>query len=114
MVNCSHERGRGHNYQSGVPAMNQGNATALSPETYSQHEDLQWFIANQDQLVKQCNGKTLIIRNQAVVGVLDVELDAYLDARRRFAPGTFSIQECIAGEEAYTSYIYSIEEPYHE
>jgi hypothetical protein len=78
----------------------------LKRESYSQHADLEWFKENQSRLVEQYNGKTLIIRYQAVEGVFDVEFDAYLDARRRFTPGTFSIQECVPGEEAYTSYAY--------
>jgi hypothetical protein len=85
------------------------NTTTQEPETYSQRADLEWFINNQADLVKRYNGKTLIIRYQAVVGVFDEEFDAYLEGLRRYPAGTFSIQECIPGEEAYTSYIYSLE-----
>lgn len=61
-----------------------------------------WFVKNQDELVKQYDGKVLVIYKQQVVGVYDDTLSAYLDAKSRFIPGTFMVQECIAGQDAYT------------
>ena len=65
-------------------------------------KELDYFITNQEKLVKQHLGKILVLHNQEVVGVFDDNLTAYLDAKKRFEPGTFMIQECIPGPEAYT------------
>ena len=64
--------------------------------------ELQYFIKNQDALVAQHRGRTLILRGDAVVGVEDTPLMAYLAAKQRFEPGSFMIQLCVPGPEAYT------------
>jgi hypothetical protein len=64
--------------------------------------ELEFFIANQDELVRKYEGKILVIRNGEVVGVFDTPLAAYLDAQSRFEPGTYAVQTCAAGPEAYT------------
>lgn len=65
-------------------------------------EELQFFIANQDQLVAQYAGQILILQGRQVVGAHPTLLAAYLDALRRFAPGTFMLQRCEPGPDAYT------------
>lgn len=65
-------------------------------------DELDFFIANQDELVRKYQGKVLVLRNREVVGVFDTPLDAYLDAESRFEPGTYAIQRCTPGPEAYT------------
>lgn len=64
--------------------------------------ELEYFIANQDRLVAEYRGKTLVLRDNEVVGVYDRTLDAYLDAMRKYEPGTFMIQPCVEGTDAYT------------
>lgn len=65
-------------------------------------DELQFFIANQDALVAQYGGKTLILQGREVVGAYATVLEAYLEAMRRFTPGTFMLQRCEPGPEAYT------------
>ena len=65
-------------------------------------DELDYFIANQDALVKKFRGKVLVLRNREVVGVFDTPLEAYLDAQSRYEPGTYALQKCAAGPEAYT------------
>ncbi|MCX6544144.1 MAG: hypothetical protein NTV05_06970 [Acidobacteria bacterium] len=65
-------------------------------------EELRFFIANQDRLVTEHRGQFLILRGPQVVGAYPTLLDAYADALRRFAPGTFMLQRCEPGPEAYT------------
>ena len=74
-----------------------------------QQDDLDFFIANQDRLVDEYPGRVLVIRDREVIGVYVSELDAYLDAKTRFEPGTFTIQTCEPGPEAYTVTISSCE-----
>ena len=65
-------------------------------------DELDFFIANQDELVRKHRGKVLIIRNRDVVGDFDTPLEAYLEAQRLYEPGTYAIQKCEPGCEAYT------------
>jgi hypothetical protein len=71
--------------------------------------ELQFFIANQDRLVAEHSGKTLVLRGEEVVGAHSNALEAYLDAVRKYEPGTFMIQPCVEGADAYTVTITSHE-----
>lgn len=65
-------------------------------------EQLDYFIGHQDELVQKHRGKVLVIKDKAVVGVYGSEWDAYAEATKAFEPGTFLIQKCLAGQNAYT------------
>lgn len=64
--------------------------------------ELKFFITHQKDLVEKHNGKVLVIRGDEVSGVYDSALEAYLQAQKQFPPGTFMIQPCAPGPEAYT------------
>lgn len=70
-------------------------------------EELDYFKANQEELVKKYNGKFLVIKGQKVQGVYNSEIDAYTDAKSKFKLGTFLIQQCLPGEESYTQTLHS-------
>lgn len=72
-------------------------------------KELQFFINNQERLVKEHRGKTLVIKDEAVVGVYDTTLEAYTEAMKKYEPGTFMIQPCNEGSDAYTVVITSHE-----
>ncbi len=65
-------------------------------------KELDFFIANQDELVARYPGQVLVIKDQEVVGAFRSPLEAYLEATKRFTPGSFAIQRCLAGQDAYT------------
>lgn len=65
-------------------------------------KELEYFIANQDALVAKYKDKTLVIKDCNVVEVCDTPLAAYLKAKERYEPGTFLIQPCSPGPNAYT------------
>lgn len=65
-------------------------------------QELAYFIAHQTELVQQYPGQILILQGAAVVGAHATLLEAYAAALQRFAPGTFMLQRCIPGPEAYT------------
>ena len=67
-------------------------------------KELNFFIKHQDELVKKYNGKFLVLKNQRVVGVYDTIRDAYWEAQKKYKLGTFAIQPCKPGPEAYTRY----------
>jgi hypothetical protein len=66
-----------------------------------------WYIDNQNELVKQFSGKFLVIRDNAVAGAYDSDAEALLDAEKKYGLGTFIIQECTPGEDAYTQHFSS-------
>lgn len=65
-------------------------------------KELQYFIANQDRLVRKHRGKTLVLKDESVVGVYNSPLDAYLDAEKKYERGSYMIQPCVEGVDAYT------------
>lgn len=64
--------------------------------------ELAYFVEHQDELVKEFDGRVLVIRGEKVEGDYRTPLAAFLDAKKRFEPGTFMIQQCRPGEDAYT------------
>jgi hypothetical protein len=64
--------------------------------------ELNFFVKNQERLVKEHPGKALAIRGEEVLGVFDSPLDAYLEVQRNQQLGTVMIQVCTPGPEAYT------------
>ncbi len=71
-------------------------------------KELAFFIAHQNALVAEHQGKTLVIRGERVEGAYDSPLDAYIAAQRQFPLGTFMIQPCEPGPRAYTATISSM------
>jgi hypothetical protein len=65
-------------------------------------KELEFFIENQDKLVKLYPDKLLILRGQEIVGVYDTPLEAYLRAQEKYEIGTFMLQPCQPGPQAYT------------
>ncbi|MHB8860275.1 MAG: hypothetical protein ACYC48_00880 [Minisyncoccota bacterium] len=70
-------------------------------------KDFEFFKMNQDKLVAEHEGKYVVISEESVVGVYDSELDAYHEAQKEHALGTFLIQHCVPGTEAYTQTFHS-------
>ena len=65
-------------------------------------KELKYFISNQKKLVKKYQGKTLVIKGEAVIGVYSSPLEAYIEAQNEHELGTFMIQSCVPGPDAYT------------
>lgn len=66
------------------------------------HEEFLYYLAHQDELVRQYNGKVIVLHNHEVVGAYSTRSEAYWAAVKRFPLGTFCIQLCTPGTEAYT------------
>lgn len=64
-------------------------------------QDFKYFIDHQQELVKQHNGKYIVIKDQAVVGVYDTIEAAYEESKAKYELGTFLIQHCIPGDAAF-------------
>jgi hypothetical protein len=65
-------------------------------------ELFEWYLTNQTELVKKYNGKFLVIKDNKVVGVYGEEYDAFVESEGKYDPGTYLIQKCTPGNEAYT------------
>ncbi len=72
---------------------------------YDMDSDFKWFIANQDDLVKKYNGKTLAIRNKAVLGAYNSAAEAV--TKTDLPMGEYMVQLCIPGKKAYTINIHT-------
>lgn len=69
--------------------------------------ELDFFIKSQDELVKQYDGKVLIIKGNKIIGVYSTCLEAYTETLKSQELGTFMIQPCFTGVDAYTTRISS-------
>lgn len=64
--------------------------------------ELEYFKENQNELCSKYPGKTLVIIGKDVVGVFNNPLEAYCQTQKKYKLGTFMIQPCIIGTDAYT------------
>lgn len=65
-------------------------------------KEFEYYIAHQDELVREYDGKFLVIKDEEVRGVYDSEMAAYKAASEEYELGTFLIQQCIPGDAAYS------------
>jgi hypothetical protein len=70
-------------------------------------KEFKYYLEHQDELVKQYNGKTLVIIGDKVVGVYNNEEEAYFDSVSKYTIGTFLIQICTPGKKDYTQTFHS-------
>lgn len=70
-------------------------------------QEFQYFVTNQKDVVLGHEGKFVVIKDNKVLGYYDTMLQAYTETSKKLAPGTFLIQHCILGPEAYTQVFHS-------
>jgi hypothetical protein len=58
-----------------------------------------WYLRHQDELVRQYNGKHLLICDKKVCGAFDTDMEAYWAGVGNYTPGKFIIQRCSPGEQ---------------
>jgi len=69
--------------------------------------EFSYYLDNQEELLKEYNGRVLVIIGEQVVGDFDNYEDALFDSVKKYELGTFLLQECTEGEEAYTETFHS-------
>ncbi len=69
--------------------------------------EFQYFLDHQDELVKQHEGKFIVIKGGEVLGAYDTELEAIEETTKEHKLGTFLVQECVPGAESYTQTFHS-------
>lgn len=65
-------------------------------------KELNYFIAHQQELLMQYPKKVLVLKDENVVGAYETVLEAYLKAQEKHEIGSFMIQRCEPGVDAYT------------
>jgi formyltetrahydrofolate synthetase len=69
--------------------------------------EFDYYLAHQNELVKKYNGKFIVIKNQAVIGDYESELEAVKKTAQEHELGTFLVQKCEPGSESYTQMYHS-------
>ena len=79
---------------------------AASEEATSERTGLfrefDFYLANQDAMVEQYNGRVIVIKDCAVLGAYDSAIEAVLETQKQHELGTFLVQRVSPGTEAYT------------
>lgn len=70
-------------------------------------KEFAYFKDHQKELYRQYPGKFLVIIGEEVKGAYDSIGEAYNEASEKYELGTFLIQECLEGKEAYTQTYHS-------
>lgn len=70
-------------------------------------QEFKYYLDNQDELVKQYNGKYIVVKDQKVIGSYNSESEAYFETEKKHEVGTFLIQFCEPGEGSYTKVFHS-------
>lgn len=70
-------------------------------------KELQYYLDNQDELVKKYNHRFLVIKDCKVIGGYDTYEEALFETSKVHELGIFHIQECTEGDSAYTQTFHS-------
>jgi hypothetical protein len=70
-------------------------------------KNLDWYIANQKELAAKYNGKILLIVDQRFVKAFDEMTEAYTEALKSYALGTFTLQPCSPDSDSYNMMLYA-------
>lgn len=70
-------------------------------------KEFQYYLDNQAELVEKYNGKFIVIVGNSIIAIEDSNVEAYAEAVKTNQPGTFLIQRCTPGNEAYTQTFHS-------
>jgi hypothetical protein len=73
---------------------------ALKPE-------FDYYLSHHDEFVTKFLGRFVVIKNQAVIGVYDSDLEAVTEASKKEPLGTFLVQKVEPGRESYTQSFHS-------
>lgn len=66
-----------------------------------------YYLDRQTELVKEYNGKFIVIKDDKVIGAYDSDVEAVLETSKKHALGTFLVQKCEPGAESYTQTYHS-------
>ena len=65
-------------------------------------QEFEYYLAHQDELVREHNDKVIVLKGQAVIGVYDSDLEAVRQTTQEHELGTFLVHRCGPGIANYT------------
>jgi hypothetical protein len=71
-------------------------------------KEFNFYLKNQDALVKRYNGKFVVIKDDEVLGAYDNEVEAVKETSKKHEIGTFLVQKCEPGSDSYTQVFHSL------
>jgi len=73
----------------------------------SLEKDFEYYISRQDELVKKYAGKYVVIKDEKVIGSYGAEIEAIEETAKEYELGSFLVQKCEPGDQAYTQTYHS-------
>ena len=70
-------------------------------------KEFEYYLSNQDELVKKHKGKFIVIKDGKVIGEYDSPFEAVEETSKKYELGTFLVQKCEPGSESYTQTYHS-------
>lgn len=70
-------------------------------------KEFEYYLANQDELVKKHKGKFIVIKGCKVIGEYDSPFEAVEETSKEHEVGTFLVQKCEPGSGSYTQTYHS-------
>ena len=70
-------------------------------------KEFEYYLEHQDDMVKQYNGQFVVIKDCAVIGAFDSEIEAIRETTKKYELGTFLVQKCEPGSASYTQTYHS-------
>lgn len=71
-------------------------------------KEFDYYLAHQEEFVRQYNGKFVVIKNEEVLGTYDSQATAVTETEKQgHARGTFLVQKVEPGTKAYTQTFHS-------
>ena len=70
-------------------------------------KEFKYYLEHQEELVKEYNGKFIVIKDGKVIGAFDSEFEAISKTSEQHELGTFLVQKCEPGSESYTQTYHS-------
>lgn len=70
-------------------------------------KEFDYYLAHQAELVKEHNGKFVVIKNAKVIGVFPDQATAVSETAKSHELGTFLVQKVEPGDSAYTQTFHS-------
>ncbi|MDO6761750.1 hypothetical protein Q4566_16195 [Tamlana sp. 2_MG-2023] len=70
-------------------------------------KEFKYYLNNQDELLKKFNGRYIVIKGDKILGDYSSEIEALSETRKSHEVGTFLIQKCTPGNNAYTETYHS-------
>ena len=67
----------------------------------------EFYLANQDAMVRRYDGRFIVIKNDEVIGAYDSDLEAVTETKKAHPLGTFLVQKVSPGDSDYTATFHS-------